>query len=277
MDMDELEISGKRYVSAKRIAKENKYHPDYIGQLIRAGRISGTKVGRAWYVDETTFANYLQQEKGTAPQTYTPVYTTPTPAPAPQPVQETPIIVKSVQPASFESVPAAPRVFSQTFSQEAAPAPVTSSPVQTSTKPFVQTYTYTPASAVRQIPVAPVQKPALTYVSDNSPLFPAVQKKVKEVPQPIVSEPVEVIKDTFRVADIEEMPAVSSKRSGIFKFGLALTTVVVVAGAFFTFTFFGSLGINSTVIVEQGKPASVIYSKEKTLCFIFGDCQTAQK
>ena len=50
--MDELEISGRRYISSRRAAKENRYHMDYIGQLIRAGRIVGSKVGRTWYVDE---------------------------------------------------------------------------------------------------------------------------------------------------------------------------------------------------------------------------------
>ncbi len=58
--MDELEISGRRYLSAKRAAKENRYHSDYIGQLIRAGKILGQKVGRAWYVDAESLEKYLE-------------------------------------------------------------------------------------------------------------------------------------------------------------------------------------------------------------------------
>ncbi len=41
--MDELEISGKRYISTRLAAKEHKYHADYIGQLIRAKKILGQK------------------------------------------------------------------------------------------------------------------------------------------------------------------------------------------------------------------------------------------
>lgn len=60
--MDELEISGKRYISSKRAAKENAYHVDYIGQLIRGGKILGSKVGRTWYIEEKSLADYLGKE-----------------------------------------------------------------------------------------------------------------------------------------------------------------------------------------------------------------------
>ncbi len=62
--MDELEIGGKRYISSRRAAKEHKYHIDYIGQLIRAGRVMGKKVGRSWYVEEQSLNVYLKQEAG---------------------------------------------------------------------------------------------------------------------------------------------------------------------------------------------------------------------
>ncbi len=60
--MDELEISGKRYISTRRAGKEHKYHSDYIGQLIRGGKVKGQKVGRSWYVDEVSLATYLGKE-----------------------------------------------------------------------------------------------------------------------------------------------------------------------------------------------------------------------
>lgn len=60
--MDELEISGKRYISSRRAAKENKYHADYIGQLVRSGKILGTKIGRAWYVETNSLAAYLGKD-----------------------------------------------------------------------------------------------------------------------------------------------------------------------------------------------------------------------
>ena len=60
--MDELQISGKRYISSRRIARENGYTADYIGQLIRGGKLAGQKVGRAWYVDAASFDAFLGQE-----------------------------------------------------------------------------------------------------------------------------------------------------------------------------------------------------------------------
>lgn len=60
--MDELQISGKRFISSQRIAKENRYTADYIGQLIRGGKVAGQKVGRAWYVDAASFDAFLGRE-----------------------------------------------------------------------------------------------------------------------------------------------------------------------------------------------------------------------
>ena len=72
--MDDLEISGKLYISSRKAAKQNKYHVDYIGQLVRSGKIVGIKVGRAWYVEAESLARYLGKdpepaslEKSTAP------------------------------------------------------------------------------------------------------------------------------------------------------------------------------------------------------------------
>jgi hypothetical protein len=57
--MDSLEIEGKEYISAKRAAKENSYTTDYIGQLIRGGKLKGHKVGRAWYVEQDSLSLYI--------------------------------------------------------------------------------------------------------------------------------------------------------------------------------------------------------------------------
>ena len=66
--MDELEISGTRYISSRRAAKEYGYHSDYIGQLIRAKKVLGTKVGRAWYVGEDSLCAHLGVEKKPTPK-----------------------------------------------------------------------------------------------------------------------------------------------------------------------------------------------------------------
>jgi hypothetical protein len=57
--MDSLEIEGKEYISAKRAAREHSYTMDYIGQLIRGGKLVGKKVGRAWYVEQDSLTSYL--------------------------------------------------------------------------------------------------------------------------------------------------------------------------------------------------------------------------
>ena len=59
--MENLEIDGKNYISAKRAAKENSYTPDYIGQLIRASKLIGKKVGRSWYVEEESLNAFLKE------------------------------------------------------------------------------------------------------------------------------------------------------------------------------------------------------------------------
>lgn len=50
--MEELEIKGQKYISSKRAAKLTGYAKDYVGQLARGGKVSATRVGRAWYVSE---------------------------------------------------------------------------------------------------------------------------------------------------------------------------------------------------------------------------------
>jgi excisionase family DNA binding protein len=62
--MDELEVSGKKYISSKRASEITGYAKDYIGQLARAGKIEGTRVGRAWYVNEAQLKTYLGGSAG---------------------------------------------------------------------------------------------------------------------------------------------------------------------------------------------------------------------
>lgn len=61
--MDELEIKGRKYISSKRASELTGYAKDYIGQLARAGKIPGTRVGRAWYVEEKTLLSLTGSEK----------------------------------------------------------------------------------------------------------------------------------------------------------------------------------------------------------------------
>ncbi|MEK7068558.1 MAG: hypothetical protein AAB964_01950 [Patescibacteria group bacterium] len=86
--MDELELSGRPHISAKRAAREHRYHSDYIGQLIRSGKVAGQKVGRSWYVDIESLGHYLKGEPQSAPAQAAPVAAAPATAPAATPAPE---------------------------------------------------------------------------------------------------------------------------------------------------------------------------------------------
>ena len=60
--MDVIVLQGKPHVPAKQAAREFNYTPDYIGQLIRGGKVSGQKIGRSWYVDLETLKSHLKIE-----------------------------------------------------------------------------------------------------------------------------------------------------------------------------------------------------------------------
>ncbi len=52
--MDELIINQTKYISSKRASQESGYARDYIGQLIRQGKLEAKRMGRAWYVSEVS-------------------------------------------------------------------------------------------------------------------------------------------------------------------------------------------------------------------------------
>lgn len=52
MGMDEMHLGKNKYISTKRAAKITGYAQDYVGQLVRTGKVKATKVGRSWFVLE---------------------------------------------------------------------------------------------------------------------------------------------------------------------------------------------------------------------------------
>jgi len=50
--VNELLIKGKKYISSKRASELTGYAKDYIGQLVRMGKLPAQRVGRSWYVEE---------------------------------------------------------------------------------------------------------------------------------------------------------------------------------------------------------------------------------
>lgn len=65
--MDELDLSGKKYISAKRAASLTGYAKDYVGQLARAGKIAATRFGRAWYVEEASILAHAKADTQDSP------------------------------------------------------------------------------------------------------------------------------------------------------------------------------------------------------------------
>ena len=58
-------LSDKEYISLKEAAKMSGYSSDYVGQLIRAGKIQGKQVfsNVAWVTTEKAILEYIQKEK----------------------------------------------------------------------------------------------------------------------------------------------------------------------------------------------------------------------
>ncbi len=58
MDMNEILIEDRKYISSKRAAEITGYAKDYIGQLCREGRVPARLIGRSWYVLETAIHDH---------------------------------------------------------------------------------------------------------------------------------------------------------------------------------------------------------------------------
>ena len=153
--MDELQISGKRFISSRRIARDNNYTPDYIGQLIRGGKVVGQKVGRAWYVDAVSFDTFLGGEGQV------------------QPVQQ----IQPEQQVQIETLKPAPP-------EKVEPIVVT----QKKEEPH-----YVPLHIVK--PSVPEEAPAgLRYYSDERPSLPEIREIQIEKHEPWVAYPAEETK-----------------------------------------------------------------------------------
>ena len=251
--MDELEIDGKKYLSSRRAAKEHKYHIDYFGQLIRAGKVHGKKVGRSWYVEETSLKSYLLQEAGTQPTVQpqaAPAVPEPQvevqPEPEPQPVEE----VEQIEVHTIEI-------------QKPAPAPT---PV----------YVPQPAAPVvlheRAVPITsraePVSKPStLTYIEDDEPLLPVLDRNRTNAD--FVSIPMRRVEaEAEQEQEVaEEEPKIEvyaqqtrTKRKSSSKFSSYASRTALLAGiavAVFALVAAGSSLLVTSINVNEGQPASV--------------------
>jgi len=53
-----LTFEGKRFLSSAEAAKVVGYSPDYIGQLCRGGKLVSKRVGKSWFVEESSMRSY---------------------------------------------------------------------------------------------------------------------------------------------------------------------------------------------------------------------------
>jgi hypothetical protein len=256
--MDELEISGKRYISTRRAAREHGYHSDYMGQLIRGKKVAGQKVGRAWYIEEDSLNIYLGKALAPAPAP-APVADVVSPA-APAPVErliiEEPVPAVVPEPqlvaevAAPEPAPVSEPIaeVAEEIYEEAQPIAVRIHPqtIEPVYEPAVQKIHHAPYIEEQEtrIPVhipssAMQQAGGLRYAADDSPSMPVVTR----MPQ------------TYAQAYAPQH-APAPRQSGTFPYvSLCVVAVVAVLAATFASNF-----VSATIVSEQGKSATVQYA-----------------
>ena len=228
--MDELQISGKRFISSRRAAKDNKYHVDYIGQLIRGGKVAGQKVGRAWYVEADSLAAYFDKEESKGGTTIT------------QEVVESPKVIHAVEKPVVEEI---------IEEKIIEPVVVVEKEIVEEKKEIEE------KEEVHRIPIsthARVSTPTvhtkkhtrLTYITDDEPTLPVVESKkrpktkveIKEEEAREVFVQEEKEKEVVRLIPTNDRPA---KKSPYIQFGvvavLGVAAFLVVAGSSYFLTY----------------------------------------
>lgn len=153
--METVQIGGKQHISAKAAARAHGYTMDYIGQLIRGGKLSGSKVGRAWYVDVDSLAAYTGEQKITTPAHIH--VSDPSPEPAPASAAES-----TEAEVTVEEAPQEVRV-----SSEPESAPVTP---PAHTPAFPSRPTITQARELNEVF-------GMRYIPDEEPMLPLIPEK----------------------------------------------------------------------------------------------------
>jgi hypothetical protein len=278
--MDELEISGRRYLSTRRAAREHGYHSDYMGQLIRGGKVAGQKVGRSWYIDEQSLAVYLgkaptesAQEPELKKETpasveylapvaevdaqapivpivkeepeniHIPVEIAPAPAPAPTHVDMPELVQKVEVKKEFVSIPPVPAAMPEMAEVE---VPIAKEPQvleEGSIKIPIHTPTPIPTRAPMPIVQPSVQEVGgLHYAEDDSPALPVVTR----MPQ----------KESVRLEQHVQLEQHRAQSYSRFPFvSLTIIALITLAGAAFASNF-----VSATIVSEPGKTATVQYA-----------------
>ncbi len=252
--MDELHISGKRFISSRRIARDNGYTSDYIGQLIRGGKVIGQKVGRAWYVDASSFDAFLGEE-GTS----VPVEATQEPAiqkssdllSSPQPGEAGQTFVLQVPAPVAESAPVvmmeektpAPEILPAVEEPTPIPAPAPA-PAPVAVEEIVK------EEGVQHIPLRLVktQTPGgLKYYADDTPSLPEIRSDKRESR---IAEPESLMEE--EPVSVEPQQARRAGKGPLLALALAGVTV-------FIFSAVVSSAMSLNLSIEAGTAAVVSY------------------
>ena len=235
--MDELEISGKRYISSRRAGEEHRYHADYIGQLIRSGKVAGTKVGRAWYVEAASLAEYLGKE---TPKSEEKTEKIKEAAETPPPPAESLLPEEAVIEEKVAEVEAAPAE-----EPEAHHIPVI---VIAEEEPLIVEVEEEEKDATQIV----IKKTGgLRYISDDEPLFPIIHR-TPHISNVLVPVPQEIMAEKVPVRTAQKRKKFQSLVTPLSIGMLGCATLLAVAVF--------SSKVTLTTTVEQGKPASVQYA-----------------
>ena len=273
--MDELEISGKRYISTKRAGKDHKYHADYIGQLIRGKKVAGQKVGRAWYVDADSLAAYLGSEA--APRDASEVV-----GRVVEKAVEIEEVAPEVETVVIEEV-ASPEVAAEIVAAEEVPESGASyipikieQPLIKKEKVVVEEDAPVFYRTTKEAREARSTRTGLRYITDEGPLLPPIQKNTitirKEAPASAAkhvapdASPVKIrIAEPTLVRNFTDTPVTAkrtaSKKTNSVGLMFARAGVVVVLGAaVFAVAAFASTHLLFTETLNGGQGASAGYS-----------------
>ncbi len=273
--MDELEISGKRYISTRRAAKEYKYHADYIGQLIRGKKLLAKKVGRSWYVELESLAQYFGQEAKLSEPSQLVAKAVERQAEA-QVVVPEPVVEERAEEVIVQEPVVIERELIVEEKEEEMPVEISVAPVveEKETKINLQRISEDKEEPVDEFEESlnaardsihiPIRRPSfenpaarkqntLRYVEDDAPALPrfdrASRASLAEVMPQTPEEAEAAIEDAVIVEAEKKQPRV-----------VQLFSVAAVGGVVLVVVMFASVMVNSHLVKEAGKAASVEYS-----------------
>ncbi|MBC7836213.1 hypothetical protein H7X87_00330 [Acetobacteraceae bacterium] len=243
--MDELEISGKRYISTRRAAKDHKYSSDYIGQLIRAKKITGQKVGRSWYVEEKSLSNYFKGEKSLGEHVAEAQVVH-----AIEEIQEVPEVQEVIE----EEVVETKTIEVRKIKPALAHITIGTADIENEIQEVPIKVPQKNISHARYIPINMKKRKGLTYISDDESSFPVLEKKKRVIvpKKNVVSEENSIEEPETAVvrAQEEDIVFVPSHK----KFSLTKLLVAAGVGIFiFAAVAFASVSVGTLIQVQEGK------------------------